>query len=104
MAKILKKIIKKKSTEQTPLDIARERQQAMRESGVVIKHKTPKESLALNPTSLRKAVNGMCYDCNGEELYVQRTRYCNIFSCPLWHVRPYGKKITKEQCKAYTED
>ena len=99
-----KKIEKTENTEKSPLDFARERKQEMLDQGIVFKHKTPIESLALNPTSLRKAINAMCYDCNGGELYHQRTRYCTIFTCPLWAVRPYSKKITKQQCLDHKED
>lgn len=66
-------------------------------------NKTPMEKVADNPTSLRICVNAKCYDCNGAENYVNRTRYCTIFDCPLWGVRPYSKGITPEQCLEYEE-
>ena len=53
--------------------------------------KTPLQVAAENPTSLRKAINAKCYDCNGGEQWVQRTRECPVKSCPLWNVRPHQK-------------
>ena len=63
----------------------------------------PVEKAKQNPTSLRCAINAKCYECNGGENWKNRTRYCQIFDCPLWPVRPYGKGITKEQCEAWRE-
>ena len=65
--------------------------------------KNPLEKAKENPTSLRFAVNAKCYECCAGENWRNRTRYCQIFSCPLWPVRPYGKGVTMEQCEAYTE-
>lgn len=64
---------------------------------------SPREKLEKSPTSLRIAINAMCYDCNGEENWVNRTRYCSIFKCPLWHVRPHSKNITEQQCLDYDQ-
>ena len=57
--------------------------------------KNPKEKLALNPGSLRASVNAMCYDCNGEENWVNNTRHCEIPTCPLFNVRPFRPRKNK---------
>ena len=47
---------------------------------------------ALNPKSLRKAINAMCFDCQGGNAdpgVTQRIRTCEIPTCPLHPVRPY---------------
>jgi len=64
--------------------------------------RTPMQVYQENPTRT-KAINAMCYSCNGEENYVSRTRFCQIFDCPLWKFRPYSKGITQEQCNEYEE-
>jgi len=51
-----------------------------------------------NRHKLRHSVNAKCFDCMGGERVTYRIRFCTIFNCPLWHVRPYRKNITKEQC------
>lgn len=79
------------------------KQRELRISQGLAANKTPMEKVADNPTSLRICVNAKCYDCNGRENYVNRTRYCQIFDCPLWTVRPYSKGITQEQCLEYEE-
>lgn len=65
--------------------------------------RTPIEKMMDNPTSLRTCVNAKCYECNGTENYVNRTRFCVVFDCPLWNVRPYSKDISQEQCVEYEE-
>jgi hypothetical protein len=47
---------------------------------------------ALNPKSLRKAVNACCWQCQGEGHdpgVNDRIRHCEIVSCALHPVRPY---------------
>lgn len=56
-----------------------------------------------NRFSIRKSVNAKCYDCVGGERYTSRIRFCAVFGCPLWFVRPYRKGITQEMCKAHVE-
>jgi hypothetical protein len=68
-----------------------------------IKRLTPLEKAQANPKSLRLAVNAMCCDCNGYENWHNRTKYCQIFTCPLWNVRKGSKLVTKEECLAWTE-
>ena len=77
--------------------------QAALEAGIEIKRRNPREIWEEDKTSIRKSVNAKCFDCNGEELYKNRTRYCQMFDCPLWNVRPYSKGITKEDCLEYKE-
>ena len=110
--KIIKKVKKpdqKKSDtgNLTGLEKARAARDANRkaalEAGIEIKRRNPREIWEEDKTSIRKSVNAKCFDCNGEELYKNRTRYCNVFDCPLWHVRPYSKGITKKDCLEYKE-
>lgn len=63
----------------------------------------PLQKAAANPTSLRLAVNAKCFDCNGQENWRNRTKYCHITDCPLWNIRPGGKGITAEQCMGWQE-
>jgi len=65
------------------------------------KKQNPLEKLKKNPYSLRLAINAKCYECNGRENWTKRTKYCQVFDCPLWHVRPHSKGITKNDCKNY---
>lgn len=60
---------------------------------------TPLEKLAKRPTSLRLAVNAMCYQCQGENAdpSVQwRIGNCEIKTCALHGVRPYRRHEGKE--------
>ena len=65
---------------------------------------SPLEKAHANPKSLRRAINGACYECVGCENWHNRTRYCQIFTCSLWNVRQGGKGITQEECLGYTEE
>jgi len=60
---------------------------------------TPIEKLNLNPTSLRAAINAMCYDCQGRNAdpnVIGRIKFCEITECPLFNVRPYRIKEDKD--------
>jgi hypothetical protein len=59
----------------------------------------PIEKSDNNPTSVRKAVDAHCYVCNCMENWVSRTKYCQIFDCPLWKIRKNGKGVTREMCE-----
>lgn len=89
----MKKIIKKKINPYVPPPNDGNRQAK----------RNPLEQWRDNPTSLRKSINAKCYECNGEENPTNRAKYCNIFDCPLWNVRPYSKGISKEQCEKWNE-
>ena len=56
-----------------------------------------------NKFSIRKSVNAKCYDCVCGERYSTRIKYCTMFMCPLWYVRPYRKNVTQEMCLAHRE-
>ena len=71
-------------------------------AGLIVK-KNPLEKAICNPGSLRKAVDAKCWDCCGAENWRNRTRFCAIFECGLWNVRPGGKGVNKEQCRAWKE-
>ena len=61
----------------------------------------PLERAKANPNSMRKAIDGNCFDCNGRENWIVRTKYCVIFDCSFWKLRKGGKNITKEMCLAH---
>lgn len=84
------------------LELARKRRDELKEAGE-LERKNPVEKARENPLSLRMAINGKCYDCVCGERYVKRIRYCNIFDCTLWPVRPYSKGVSKEDCLSYSE-
>lgn len=73
-----------------------------REQGIPLQ-RNPVERWKCNKASLRLSINSFCYDCCGGENHANRIRYCNVFDCYLWYVRPYSKDITREQCLAYVE-
>ena len=64
-------------------------------SGEKVTHLDPVERAKKKPTSLRLAVNGKCWDCQGgdaDPLPRQRIGQCDAsVRCPLWPVRPYQK-------------
>ena len=84
------------------LEAARIRYQQLKREGKVAKL-NPIDKAKNNPNSLRMAVNAKCYDCCGGENWVNRTRYCSIFGCPLWPVRPHSKGISRQQCLDWKE-
>lgn len=86
------------------LAAARAARQAKRDSGEADVRRNPEEVWLDDPASLRKSINAKCYQCNGDENYRNRARYCIIFTCALWPNRPYGKGITQDQCIEYRED
>lgn len=54
---------------------------------------TPTQKLEKNPTSLRLAVNAMCYMCfGGTKNCADDIRNCTSKECPLYKVRPYQEK------------
>jgi len=68
---------------------------ARKESGEKVIVLSPTEKLKINPSSLRLAINAMCYDCQGKNHdpgVIGRIRYCEISNCPLFNVRPYREK------------
>ncbi len=102
MKKIKKRL--KKNSGKTPLELAWEKKRQQKEDGIIVKSKNPREAWEDGKQkSLRKSINAKCFDCCGEELYRNRIKFCNIIDCELWHVRPYSKGITKDQCLEYTE-
>ncbi len=68
-----------------------------------IKKLNPFDKAKANPQSLRLAINAKCCDCCAQENWHNRTRYCNIFGCGLWQVRPHAKDATKEECQKWQE-
>jgi hypothetical protein len=99
MEKRLDKVVKSHSK---AITAALAKRAEMIASGEVTR-KNPLEKLQTKPTSLRLAVNAKCYECCGGEFPRSRIKYCSIFDCPLWSVRPYSKNITKDQCTEWKE-
>jgi hypothetical protein len=65
---------------------------AYRESGVVAERLDPLQKAAANPSSLRRAINGKCYDCVGRDAdagWRKRVAECDLTKCPLWNVRQF---------------
>jgi hypothetical protein len=59
----------------------------------------PAAKAATRPTSLRLAINGKCYDCQGRDSdpgYRGRIRTCSIATCTLHPVRPYQTSETED--------
>ena len=52
----------------------------------------PIERSNANPTSLRLAINAMCFECLGKTGSAQEIRDCTAKNCPLYKVRPYQTK------------
>jgi hypothetical protein len=80
----------------TALDLARAKQSAMREQGIVIKKRDPYQIAAADPKSLRKAVNAKCWDCQGggaDPNTRQAVGQCGITDCSLWPVRPWQEAV-----------
>ena len=75
----------------TPLEKAKEALAAKRASGESLVTK-PDDKHNKNPKSLRLAINGMCWQCQGEDAdpcVKWRIGNCEITGCCLWTVRPY---------------
>lgn len=106
--KINKDTINLSTDNLSPLEKARivmkQRRQEALENGEEIKRRTPLELWEENKTSLRKSINAKCFECNGGEFARNRTRFCIVFTCPLWHVRPHSSGVTKKDCLEYKED
>ena len=75
-----------------PLERAHAARRARIEAGETIERLDPLEKAAKNPKSLRFAINGKCFDCQGRDgdpgVRV-RIRECPVTRCPLHPVRPY---------------
>lgn len=85
----------------TPLEKARLARQAMRDAGISVERLDPIEKARQNPTSLRLAINGKCWDCVGAGVDAnprRAIRECHITGCTLWPVRPYqGKAVEGDE-------
>jgi len=72
----------------TPLDKARQAMIEKRAAGE-LQYLNPIQKAARNPESLRKAVNGKCWECVGGVNAIREISHCTAWGCPLWPVRPY---------------
>lgn len=41
--------------------------------------------------NLRQSIRSKCCECVGFENVLQEVGNCKVFTCPLWHHRPYVK-------------
>lgn len=81
------------------LEAARKKREEMRANGETVERLDPIEKAARNPSSLRAAVNGKCWDCQGagaDPGTRRAIRECPATRCPLWNVRPYQSKDVDE--------
>lgn len=61
--------------------------------------KNPIDKAKENPESLRRAITAKCYECvgmDGDPGYRETIRTCTSKTCPLFHLRPYQKKISTD--------
>ena len=82
-----------------PLERARQRQAEMRAAGVPVQRRTPIERAQANPTSLRAAIDGKCFDCEGgdaDPCIQWRIGNCVSPDCPLYPVRPHQRLFGAE--------
>jgi len=73
---------------------AQSRMREMREQGIKVVHLNPVEKALKNPTSLRLAINGHCWQCvgsgcDGQKVARETIGNCIIHDCCLYPVRPY---------------
>ena len=54
---------------------------------------TPIEKAALNPKSMRAAVNAFCYTC--KEGVKKAVKECDKVTCSLHAIRPWQPKVTE---------
>ncbi len=65
-------------------------------AGIPIRlQRTLSEAIQIDKPSLRSAISAKCHSCVGYEDTTDRIRYCTIWRCPLWRVRPYRKNRGK---------
>lgn len=76
----------------TPLEKAHQAMAQRRAAGLPIEKLDPIEKARRNPSSLRAAINGKCWDCIGSGADPNprgAIRDCAITDCTLHPVRPY---------------
>jgi hypothetical protein len=79
---------------QNRLELARVRAAELRAAGE-FERLDPIQKARRNPKSLRLAINGKCWDCEGAGADPKpraRIADCRVPSCPLYPVRPYQKQ------------
>lgn len=90
------------------LSAAREAAEKRKELGIKIQVLSPIQRAAKNPTSLRCAINGKCYDCQGagyDPGTKERIRDCEAYDCTLHPVRPYQNiRRRVKECSDLSEE
>lgn len=71
----------------TAIQKAQEAMRKKREAGEKIERSSWIEKSHKNPTSLRLAINGKCWECSNEQR--EEIRKCPMIDCTLYHLRPY---------------
>ncbi|QBJ80548.1 hypothetical protein DKK66_20095 (plasmid) [Aquitalea sp. USM4] len=87
----------------SPLDLAREKARALRESGVQIVRLDPIEKARTNPQSKALAIRAKCWECVGaghDANPRQEIRDCSVTHCPLHPVRPWQSKPEDDEADA----
>ena len=92
---------KKKLVKNAGLEKARQKTREMREAGLDVERKNPMIKAKEDPTSLRKAINGFCYNCMGglidgscDPNWRKDITNCTSWDCSLRPVRPFQKKTS----------
>lgn len=78
----------------TALALANAKKAEMLAAGIPVERLSPIEKARRNPSSLRLAINGKCWDCcgagaDGIGFTKDTIRTCTVADCTLWPVRPY---------------
>lgn len=76
------------------LALANAKKAEMLAAGIPVERLSPIEKALRNPTSLRLAINGKCWDCcgagaDGIAFTKETIRQCMVRDCTLRPVRPY---------------
>lgn len=67
----------------------------MRDKGIKVEILSPLDRAAKNPSSFAHVIAAVCWDCvgHGDDPGAKDTiTHCQVFSCPLWHLRPWRTK------------
>jgi hypothetical protein len=83
----------------TKADEAARKVRLERQAAGLPANKLPDERAAERPKSLRAAINGKCYDCQGKNSdphWKWRIGNCRVVDCTLIPVRPYQHLASKK--------
>ena len=80
------------------LALANAKRRELKAAGIPIQLLDPLEKARRNPNSLRLAINGKCWDCqgggaDGVGFTKDSIRQCTARDCSLWNLRPYQGRV-----------